>query len=67
MESTKLGLDADQLAVDLVSNNMHDFFHLDVDHASSLSVWEGNPSDYGAKPAVVSNRGKVERCYAAFE
>jgi len=65
--SQALGIDSDNLALDLASNNINEIFHLDIDYETSCSVWEGRSFDYGATPVVVFNRGKIERCYPGFE
>jgi len=53
--------------LELVSENIEEIFHLDVDHARRFSGWEGNTFENGARPAVVFNRGRVERCFPGSE
>ena len=55
------------LAVDLLSTNVNEIFGLNVDERTSFSVWEGNPFEYGAVPAVIFDGGKVNECYPGFD
>ena len=59
--------DKDMLAIELLSKNNEEIFEIHPDHATSFSIWEGNPFEFGAKPAVIFGRGEVERCWPSYE
>ncbi|KAF2092364.1 composite domain of metallo-dependent hydrolase [Rhizodiscina lignyota] len=56
---------SDQAAVDLVSVNIENILGLEKRGKGDIVVWEGNPLEYGAAPAIVidGDEGAVVGCW----